>query len=63
MATLNYAENVLIAQTRTQIPTSYLCIVQKSKSESVPVSESGNVIKLIKPLIANDTSCDYLIKK
>ena len=58
MATLNYAENVLIAQTRTQIPTSYLCIVQKSKSESVP--ESGNVIRLSIP---NDTSCDYLIKK
>ena len=33
-----------IAQTRTQIPTLYFCIGQESESESVPVSESGNVL-------------------
>ena len=43
MTTLYYLENVLIARTQTRIPTSYFCIVQES--ESVPVSESGNVIR------------------
>ena len=32
-----------IAQRQTQIPTSYFCTGQESGSESVPVSESGNV--------------------
>ena len=45
MATLYYAEHVHIAQTRTRIPTAYLCIGQKSQSESLPVSEPGNVFK------------------
>ena len=39
MAILYYAEHVHIAQTRTQIPTSYFCLGQESESESV----SGNV--------------------
>ena len=60
MVILNYAENVLIAQTQTQILTTYFCTVQKSESETAPVSESGNVIK---PLMPNDTSCEYIIKK
>ena len=45
VATLYYTEDVHIAWTRTQIPTPYFCIVQESESESVPVSESDNVIK------------------
>ena len=45
IATLYYAEHVYIAQTRVQIPTLYLGIGQESKSESVPVSECGNVFK------------------
>ena len=39
MATLCYAESVHIVQTRTCIPTTYMCVGQESKSES----ESGNV--------------------
>ena len=39
MATLYCAEHVHIVQTRTWIPTPYMCVGQESKSES----ESGNV--------------------
>ena len=37
-------KNVHVARTLTRIPTPYFCIIQESESESVPVSESGNVI-------------------
>ena len=43
MATLYCAEHVHVTQTRTRIPTPYFCIEQESESESLPVSESGNV--------------------
>ena len=43
MATLYYAEYVLIAQTWTRIPTPYFCTGQESESESVPESVSDNV--------------------
>ena len=39
MATLCYVESVHIVQTRTWIPTLYMCVGQESKSES----ESGSV--------------------
>ena len=45
VATLYYAEHVHTAQ--TEISTPYFCIGQKS--ESAPVSESGNVIKPLRP--------------
>ena len=45
MATLHYAENVHVAQTRTQIPTPYICIAQES--EFISESVSGNVNELL----------------
>ena len=45
MATSYYVEHVHIVQIRAQIPTPYVCIAQESESESLPVSESGNVYK------------------
>ena len=46
---LYYAENVLIAQTRTRtrIPTPYFCTGQEY--ESMPIFESGNVFKPLPP--------------
>ena len=44
MDTLYYAE-LFTLQTPTRIPTPYFCIGQAPESESVPVSESGNVFK------------------
>ena len=43
MATLYYGQHVHIAQTRTSIPTSYICVGQESESESILESIFGNV--------------------
>ena len=45
MATLYYAGDAQIAQTQTQISAPHFSIVHESKSESLPVSKSGNVIR------------------
>ena len=45
MATLYYAEHVLIAQTHWD---PYFCTGQESEFESVPVSKSGNVFKSLR---------------
>ena len=44
-------QHVHIAQTQTQIPTSYFCAVQESESKFVPESISGNVKLRLRSLL------------